>query len=167
MTPQKQLNRFGMGNGQTGDCHRTCIAMILNMHRDDVPHFMDGVPPGLPADHPLSLAAEKREVDWLAKRRLTPVSVPFPGEFPLDLLLEQYKALAKDSPFILGCTSGLGTAHSVVIHKGEVYNPNDGYIDGPMPDGHWWLTFYAVGPKWRSLLPSDLWRALVRLFASR
>jgi hypothetical protein len=70
--------------------------------------------------------------------------------------------LAHGSPLILGCTSSNGTNHSVVIHDGRVHNPNNGGITGPMRDGNWWLTIYAVGPEWRSPLLRDRLRGLLR-----
>lgn len=143
MKPQKQKFRHNEGNGEFGDCHRTCIAMVLDLDRDDVPHFMDGIPAGLAPDHPDSQAAEKAERDWLAMRGLTPVYVPYLGDMPLQQLLDQLKWCASNSAVILGCTSGNGFNHSVVVYKGEIYNPNNSGIDGPMNDGMWWVTIYA------------------------
>jgi hypothetical protein len=126
-----------------GDCHRTCIAMILDLDRDEVPHFMAECPPGLPPDDPRSQAAEQAERDWLLGRGLVPVYVPYPGDLPLTTLLEQLKVTARDTAVILGCKSGRGSNHSVVVYDGLVYNPNEGFIAGPMTDGMWWVTIYA------------------------
>jgi hypothetical protein len=150
--PQKQLyTRNNAQAGEYGDCHRTCIAMILNMHRDDVPHFMDGVDPATPPDDPIWRRCEDDEIAWLRKRGLRPINIPFAGDLnPLSDVLEMMRGLAHGAPFILGCTSSNGCNHSVVIQDGEVHNPNDGHIAGPMRDGYWWLTIYSVGPNWRS-----------------
>jgi hypothetical protein len=124
--------------------------MILNMRRDDVPHFMEGVPSDAPNEDPRCKAAERAELDWLARRGLTTVNVPFPGEQPLGDLLTMFETLAHGAPFVLGCTFA-GINHSVVVHNGEIHNPNPlAPVEGPMLDGYWWLTIYSVGPNWRS-----------------
>jgi hypothetical protein len=143
-----QRQRFARHAGLVGDCHRTCIAMILNMNRDDVPHFMAKLTPDMPADHPLCKEAEQAEIKWLRPYGLVPVNVAYPGETPLETVLELTKQLMHGAPVILGCRSGNGCNHSVVIWDGRVYNPNDGFIAGPMNDGYWWLTIYSVGPNW-------------------
>jgi hypothetical protein len=163
--PQKQRYRHAEDVGHFGDCHRTCIAMILNMERDDVPHFMAGVSPDLPAEHPLCKAAERAEIEWLARYGLTPFNIGFYGETPLTEILQMLKSTAHGAPCILGCTSTNGCNHSVVIHEGQIYNPNDGQIAGPMRDGYWWLTIYSVGPDWRSPRWRDRLRELFRRFS--
>lgn len=130
-----------------GDCHRTCIAMILDLDRDEVPHFMSDCPPGLPPDDPRSQAAEQAERDWLLARGLVPVYVPYTGDLALTTLLDQLKIVARGTAVILGCTSGRGGNHSVVVYDGLVYNPNEGIIVGPMQDGMWWVTIYAHATK--------------------
>jgi hypothetical protein len=140
MTPQLQRYRFGNEEGVFGDCHRTCIAMILDMDRDDVPHFMDGVHPH---DQEAQFEAEQAEKRWLAERGLAPVYIPFDGKLPLQQLLDQFSGAAHNVAVILGCTSGNGVSHSVVVYAGQVFNPNEGVITGPMKDGFWWITIYA------------------------
>jgi hypothetical protein len=161
LRPQQQRFRFA-SQGVAGDCHRTCIAMILNMHRDDVPHFMEGLDPSLPPDHPSHLAAERAELEWLARRGLTVVDLPFPGGHPLSELLEQFTTLAHGAPLILKCTATGGDHHSVVIVDGEVHNPNSSEVVGPMRDGFWWVAIYATGPGWRTPLLRDRVRGLLR-----
>lgn len=147
MRPQRQKYRGGPDCEQFGDCHRTCIAMILNMDRDDVPHFMADVSPNEPADSAASLGALNAEREWLAKRQLAPVSIPFTGDIQLSDILAMLETQTT-APVILGCTSTNGTNHSVVVHEGQIYNPNFGEVAGPMQDGFWWLTIFSVGPNW-------------------
>jgi hypothetical protein len=164
MRPQRQrYTRNNATAGEFGDCHRTCIAMILNMHRDDVPHFMDGVDPDTPAGDPAWKRCVDAEVNWLARRGLAPVNVPFPGDTDLSDIQQMMEGLAHDAPFILGCTASNGCNHSVVMWGGRVYNPNNGTIAGPMRDGFWWLTIYGAGHNWRSPRLSDRVRDLFRL----
>jgi hypothetical protein len=166
MKPQTQRYLGGPGTprGEYGDCHRTCVAMILNMHRDDVPHFMADCEPNLPPEDPRSQAAEVAELQWLAKRRITAVNIPFPGETPFEVLLEMTDKLTHSAPVILGCTAGPRRMnHSVVLKDGIVYNPNPtAQIAGPMRDGFWWLTIYSVGMRWRSPLLIDRLKGLLR-----
>lgn len=151
MRPQRQAYGHNEAAGVYGDCHRTCIAMVLDIDRDDVPHFMDGVPAGLASNDPVSVASVMHEREWLAERGLVPVNIPFPGEVSLDTLLDQFAKLATGTAVILGCTSHNGFGHSVVIHDGKVYNPNGGGrqgVVGPMSDpeypaGYWWVTILA------------------------
>jgi hypothetical protein len=150
--PQTQkFRRNNADENEFGDCHRTCIAMILNMDRDDVPHFMEGVHPDTPADDPAWEACAQKERDWLRERGLSIVVIPYVGETPLEVLLEQLGKFAIDAPVILGVTSGNGCNHSVVVYNGKIYNPNEGTIAGPMKDGLWWLTLYVPGSNWDAI----------------
>jgi hypothetical protein len=164
MRPQKQRYRYA-APGRTGDCHRTCIAMILNMDRDAVPHFMDGLPTDGSAADASYAAAELMELQWLARRGLTSVHIAVPGEADLATILEMNLVQMHGAPVVLGCTSSanLTQDHSVVIYRGAVYNPNSGGVGGPMRDGMWWLTIYSVGPNWRSPRWQDRLLGLFRL----
>lgn len=142
MKPQLQRFRGELGGAQ-GDCHRTCLAMILDLHRDEVPHFMEHVPVNAPADAPECIAAEQAERDWLAWRGLTPVYVAYDGRTSLDDLMRVLNATITDAAVILGCTSSNGSNHSVVYYRGDLYNPNLNSVAGPMLDGMWWITIYA------------------------
>lgn len=127
----------------SGDCHRTCIAMILDLPRDEVPHFMEHVPPD---DNMGEAAADAEDAEraWLAERGLTPVHVAYPGELSLDAVVGMLATLARDAAVILGCQSLSGCDHSVVVYKGVIYNPGQrGGIVGPMHDGFWWVTVLA------------------------
>ncbi len=124
--------------------------MILNMDRDDVPHFMEHLTPEHAPDSPESLACTRAELDWLAQHGLTFISVPFNGSYTLDELLAQLRGTGDDAPVVLGCNTSAGVNHSVVIWRGEVYNPSAVEITGPMNDGLWWITVYSVGPNWMS-----------------
>jgi hypothetical protein len=143
MRPQLQRYRHLEDEGQFGDCHRTCIAMILDLNRDEVPHFMDGVPKNSPAGSLECKAAEDAERAWLAERDLTPVYVAFDGNTSLEQLMQVLQHTAREAAVILGCTSSNDSNHSVVYYKGAIYNPNNSMVAGPMRDGYWWITIYA------------------------
>lgn len=133
MKPQRQLIKHDPDNGLWGDCHRTCIAVILDLDAADVPHFNDR---GSTDDAP--------EREWLAGRGLRAVSMWVPGGYmDLALLLESLENCNPGVPAILGCTSTVAQ-HSVVVCGGRIAcNPSDSDIVGPMDDGHWWLTYFV------------------------
>jgi len=152
MKPQMQKYLFNDGSGVVGDCHRTCLAMILNMDRDDVPHFMQDVPYNSTAEDPESQAAAQAERDWLAQRGLTTASWAFAGVTLEDVV--QVVSSQTNAAVILGCMSQNRTNHSVVLYQGEIHNPNGGEIIGPMKDGFWWITAISVGPNWQPRVES-------------
>lgn len=146
MKPQLQsIADHSESSGKFGDCHRTCIAMILDLDRDEVPHFMDGVPNDADAESPEAQAAEQAERDWLAARGLVPVHWGYDGHTSLTEILTALGRTVRGSAVILGCTSGGGFNHSVVVYEGRIYNPagGNGTIAGPMRDGFWVVTAYA------------------------
>lgn len=146
MTPHKQLINHDPDNGQFGDCHRTCFAMILDLHPTEVPHFNDGVFPDTPGDAPEAQRAERMIQDFLLTRGLASFSIPFPGEYELDDLLRCLAVWAPDTPLILGGTSAIGVGHSVVVFRGHIHNPSANALIGPMSDGYWWITALSAGP---------------------
>jgi hypothetical protein len=150
MRPQKQSFKHDPSKGINGDCHRTAIAMILNMDRDDVPHFMDGVPMEAPDDHPIVLAVTHRIDAFLAGHGLAQISFALPGELKLDEAMNYIDAWCK-APVILGGTSTTGVDHSVVVYQGEIHNPNDADLIGPTSNGFWWVTAFATGENWTAL----------------
>lgn len=144
MRPQKQKFKHDPANGVFGDCHRTAIAMILNLDRDLVPHFMDGVMPGAATAH-----VDEAIAAFLADYGLEEVSFPLMGDLSLESVLKHIRVWCK-APVILGGESTTGVNHSVVVHRGEIHNPNDAPLIGPCSDGLWWVTAFAVGENWRA-----------------
>ncbi len=142
MKPQKQLNRHRPTEGIFGDCHRTAIAVILDMDAADVPHFMDGKD-GKGADLGVWEAQER----WLNERGMTAISVAFPGECPLDQVLLAVKNANIQQPnlcYMLGGESANGVNHSVVCRGAEIVcdpGQDDPGIVGPCDDGFYWVTF--------------------------
>lgn len=152
MRPQLQRYRDRF-DGHFGDCHRTCIAMLLNMDRDDVPHFMEDCPPGEGAESPASIAAQQAEFDWLEQHGIAPVYIPFMPDMSLDVLTEQMGRFARNAPVILGCSVGGVVNHSVVLYEGKIHDPL--LRDGDEPpayqpaiEGYWWITVYSVHNNW-------------------
>lgn len=152
MTPHKQLIVHDPANGKFGDCHRTCIATILDVDPLEVPHFCDGTEdresvPGNGADTFLD-----RERSWLARFGLASALVGY-LDCDLDAVLTTCKHCSPGVPVILGGTSRLGCNHSVVVLDGEIVSdPSGNGIVGPMDDGYYWVTFITVGADWRARL---------------
>jgi hypothetical protein len=142
MKPQKQLFRHRPSEGTYGDCHRTAIAIVLDLDAADVPHFMDGKDGGN-ADK----AHDACEA-WLNARGITTINILFSGEVPLSELLNTVAACnPRGRPvFILGGKSRNEVNHSVVCCDGEIVcdpSLDDSGIVGPCSDGFYWLTFFG------------------------
>lgn len=140
MRPLKQLIKHDPENGAYGDCHRTCLAVILDLEPLDVPHFCDG---------PVGETDNWSELEkiWLAKRGLMKAAIPIYGEFSLSWILESLKNVSPGVPFILGGRSTLDCNHSVVILDGEIFcDPSGNGIVGPCDDGWWWLELFTLKP---------------------
>lgn len=143
MKPQKQINIHWPEVGMFGDCHRTAIAIMLDMDAKDVPHFMDGTigKGAAPGAH------EAAEV-WLRERGFTQICIAFPGECDIASILS---AVSKNSapglPYIFGGESKTGVNHSVIACDGEIVcDPSltESGIIGPMDDGFYWVTFFGA-----------------------
>lgn len=137
MIPHQQLIKHDPESGAWGDCHRTCVASILNLEPGQVPHFCDN-------DNPNWLADERA---WLADRGLVSAMFGFPGDgVSLGEVLHTTKVCSPGVPMILGGTSSLGVSHSVVIMDGVIASdPSGNGIVGPCPDGWYWVQAISVG----------------------
>lgn len=134
MKPQKQKFKHSPDNGIWGDCHRTAIACILNLDRDDVPNFGDGGPSG---DE-----FTKRVNSWLLENGYVPVHTIYSCE--LGALLFTIAATNPDIYYLLGGRSRTGVDHTVVgLNDKIIHDPslNDSGIVGPCDDGYYWVTY--------------------------
>lgn len=141
MRPQKQLNRHRPDDGVYGDCHRTAIAVALDMDAADVPHYMDGSRSGDEA-HDLYET-------WLNERGICTISIVFHGDTSLSDILGTVALVNQRSRpvFILGGQSRSGCNHSVICCDGEIVcdpSQTDSGIIGPCDDGYYWLTFFGA-----------------------
>src|ERR1700723_3978781 len=152
MTPIKQRNKHNPENGIWGDCHRACIASLLDMQMDQVPHFGEGGPDGEEFD--------KREREFLLKCDLVPIRVAYLSEGVdrgnLDLIFNTVSTHNPDTYFILGGISKNNTNHSVVcLNREIVHDPNGAGIAKPFDDGFYWVTFLGSirGLRYKPLKP--------------
>jgi hypothetical protein len=137
MRPLKQRYRHNPEAGVYGDCHRACLASVLEINPDDIPHFGD------PREVPGNWDHHQRR--WLIARGYVPISMMFDGSELSDVLYSLHH-LNPDTYCILGGSSRNGTGHSVVVCNGEiVHDPSldDSGIVGPMEDGRYWVTYFG------------------------
>lgn len=151
MYNEKQAFRHDPNNGVFGDCYRTCLAALLNLPRDDVPHYVTTM------DVVEWETEVKQKMDaWLVKRGFQELAIPVTGDLEGVLALQKTRTHSP-VPAMLTGESRTGCNHVVVIFDGEiVYDPslNSSGIIGPCDDGYFWLTWLIrverCGPvKWR------------------
>lgn len=98
-----------------GDCVRACIASMLDMKPEDVPHFWD--------NDATTVDAMEAMRQWLAPLGLAPYIVSYPPVPVRELLA----AVGSDNPtsrYLLFGTTGDGGGHCVVARGGEIeWNP--------------------------------------------
>lgn len=136
----KQLYRHDPENGVIGDCHRTCIAMLLDKeHPGEVPHFgeicykeYDDSPE----------VFERLFAEWLNANGYVPIYVPYQCDF--DTLMTTLSWQARGVYYILGVSSKNGTGHSLIGCGGQIVadpSLDESGHNGPMSDGLYWVTF--------------------------
>lgn len=140
MKPQKQLYRHNPEDGVFGDCHRTAIAIVLDLEAKDVPHFMDK---GAAAED-----AHRACEAWLNARGISTITTLFDGATPLETILATIAAVNRHSrpTYLLLGTSRNRVNHCVVCCDGEIVcdpSLDDSGIVGPCDDGYYWLTFFG------------------------
>lgn len=131
MTPTFCQIRHDPPNDQWGDCLRACIATVLDLPHDDVPHFADH---GRNSD-----AAFKLMRTWAKQRGLAPYLAAYPAT-SLSELLDMQRTLNPDSVYVLFGGTSDGTDHCVVCRGGEVVHNPAWYgssLVGPTSAG-WW-----------------------------
>lgn len=119
-----------------GDCHRTAIAMVRGLERDDVPHF-----------HDCGKSEDDFELhqQWFDDRGIIQVTIPF--ECDLQTLLANREHYAPKVPYILGCKSEVAH-HSVAVYDGEIYNPAIQSTQvNRCDDGYFWVTYLWQKPQ--------------------
>ena len=133
MTPQKQLNKHDPANGVYGDCGRTVIACLLDLHPSEVPHFWD-------RGETNNLTADEDCRKWLAKRGLRIITWAVDGG--LVEVLTFMNQLNPETYYTLMGTSPRNVNHVVICRNDEiVHDPSldGGDFIGPSNDGHWWI----------------------------
>lgn len=127
-------------NDQRGDCFRVCMAMVLGLEPELVPHFYRQGEAG-------DRDQVQHEIDrFLDDYDLVECSIAYPVE-DYELILATMKNLSPKVAFILGGMSTSGCGHSVACFDGAIHHdPTGEGIVGPMPDGFFWVYLYAAKP---------------------
>ncbi len=135
---QTQANRHDPANGIYGDCARTAIACMLEVPRDDVPHFyeFDGDPDFY-----------KKMDAWLRDHGLARVSMAFNGDDGLNSVLSCIGHLNPGLRFLLVGASKTGVNHVVICQDGKIdHDPSitqSGIVGPCEPDGFYWMEFFT------------------------
>jgi hypothetical protein len=107
--------------GTFGDCVRACIASILELPAEDVPHFYH--------DNCVGETGHKRIREWLAGRKLAPFHAYYNGEARLETVLEHMKLVNPDIYYMLYGNSG-GSDHVVVCRDDKIVHDPAWISDG-------------------------------------
>lgn len=120
MTPYKCQVVHNPKYGFHGDCLRACIASILDMEPETVPHFYQ--------DGCSAVEGERRISDFLRSRQLGYFCAYFPGDVELDALLKHVaEGSSPDVHQILICSVNGGN-HAVLISGGKIVHDPALYI---------------------------------------
>lgn len=148
MTPQKQLFRHKPAEGQIGDCYRTCIACVLDLAPENVPHVyhpdVSGGVFGEPERDPVEIMRA-----FLRERGFCLVGFPVSRDVELRDLLGVWAAtiVGENVHFLITGTSKNLTNHVVVARVGEIaWDPSldDSGLVGPPESGDWWVEFIGA-----------------------
>lgn len=134
MTPHRQLVKHDPEKGQYGDCYRTAIASLLDLHPSEVPNYLrDGLIPA--AEY-----YEKLDV-WLAGRGVHRYDSVFDAD--PEAVLQHMQHHNPGIYYILGCASPKAD-HSIVCCGDQIVSDPGGY-DGGIEgfargsDGYCWV----------------------------
>jgi hypothetical protein len=136
---QKQRFRHRPEEGTYGDCHRTCIAALLGMDRDEVPHwgvhFADGD----------RFEAEARA--FLASKGLRDIRIPIYAEEEPQQALNWMSRNNPGTYYLLTGKSRNGTNHVVICRNAEiVWDPaldDSGIVGSCEGSGWYWAEILA------------------------
>lgn len=140
MTPHIQLFRHDPANGVMGDCYRTCVACLLDLQPEDVPHVVQSMDDGE--------ACTARMNEWLAGRGLKFIPMGWPSDqMAMEDALLVASAFSPGTAFLFSGTSPRGTDHVTIARDGEIVHdphPDGGNLVGPMGDGWWHIEFLGA-----------------------
>lgn len=140
---QKQKYKHSPSEGTFGDCHRTAIACLLGMSRDDVPHW------GVHYDDYEKFKSMKNE--FLSSKGLREYTFPFYSNGTDEAL----QWMAKVNPSIFYMLTGKsrnGTAHVVICKDSSIVwdtaIDDSGIVEGldTGEDGYGWFYFDVLIP---------------------
>lgn len=136
MKYHKQTILHDPENGLFGDCFRTCIACLLDLHPLQVPHFCDQ----WVKDKDIMPEVNK----WLALRNLIMFSAAY--ESDVDTVLNYLKNVNKGVYFMVSGMSERGANHVVIAYEGKIVHdphPSNAGLLGPCDDNLVWIDVLA------------------------
>jgi hypothetical protein len=129
-------------NGKWGDCFRCCMAMVLGLPVEDVPHIYEGCQNG-PIDRE---EREDRMRKFLGPLGLKEMNIPYDTSDYESILLT-ISAFSPGVAYLLSGKSRIGANHCVVCRDGEIYHdPSGNGIVGPTSTGYYMVTFFVAKP---------------------
>ncbi len=137
MLKQKQKFKHDPDNDVWGDCFRTCIASLLDLDANIVPHFAHGCNTTEEWEK-----CYQQTDEWLKERGLYFVQIPLTGD--LETILEMMNNSNPTLNFLICGESKNGTNHNVVCRGGEIVcdpSLDDSGIVGPTDEGVIWVEF--------------------------
>jgi hypothetical protein len=136
---EKQAYRHDPENGVYGDCYRTCLAVMLQVPRDSVPHWVTTMDP-----KEWDSVVQPKYNAWLAERGLQELAIPVgPAELE-DVLAFQKSRTPSLVPAMLTGRSRTGCNHCVIVFDGEIFHDpglDDPGIISSCEDGFYWLAW--------------------------
>lgn len=140
MIEQKQLYLHQPGKGLIGDCFRTCVACIMDMMPEQVPHWVAEFWDNKHKTCDTELVVKECN-KWLRQFGYGYLEFPIGPDNTIEQLRGWLVKYTENNYVIVGCTSANG-GHAVVM-KGEDYiwdpaQDNSG-CKGPMSDGYFWI----------------------------
>lgn len=120
-----------------GDCLRACVASVLGLEAEDVPHFFH--------DKCTAEIGNERLQEWARTRGLVPCYVIYPGAVPMEQVLEYWGGMNPTVPAILyGSTQD--EDHCVVVYNGKIeHNPSwtNSPLIGPTGENLWYVLVFV------------------------
>lgn len=144
MLEQKQQYLHRPSEGIIGDCFRTCVACVLDIDRNQVPH--DYRDYWIDEETNVTLLVHRDLNRWLNQGGFNVRFVEYPIAVSSQEELRIYiKHYYKDIHVLIGCNSKNG-GHSVVMKNEDyLWDPSlDGSgCVGPMDDGYYWIGLFV------------------------
>jgi len=132
---QKQKFHHKPDEGVFGDCFRTCLAVLLGVDADEVPHFLRS-----------GTFDDAEYEQWLKSNELHLIRVTFPGETPQENVMFTADQMGGGLPYLLSGYSRTPSNHVVVAKGNEIIcDPSltESGIVGPMRHDNgsqdWWI----------------------------
>ena len=138
MTPEICTVKHDPANGTYGDCVRACVASILDLDSEAVPHFYH--------DDADGAIIQRRMIDFLAPIGLAPFVIHYPGALNRDELFALLGEVNPAGHYMLFGSFPQGGDHVIVCKGGEVvHDPAWAHapLINPGSNGYWTVMVLA------------------------